>query len=82
MKYRANVNLKDSRAAHAGQALERARNSATIGHPAIPKVKRSEPYSEQRDLGEGCNHVVEGRKLDVAHLQGETVVYVDDSSGD
>jgi len=37
-----------------------SRKSVTTGQPATPKAQRASPSSEQMELGEGLNHIVQG----------------------
>jgi len=58
--YRGCVKWKEAKAALAKQAPERSRKSVATGKPASPKAQRAGPNAEQRNLGEGWNHVVRG----------------------
>jgi hypothetical protein len=57
------VKWKEAKAALAKQVPERVRKSAATGHPAAPKAQWAGPSAEQRDLGEGWNHVVRGGRV-------------------
>jgi len=58
--YRGCVKWKEARSALAKQAPERSRRSVATSQPAAPKALRAGPSAEQRNLGEGWNHVVQG----------------------
>jgi hypothetical protein len=61
--YRGCIKWKEGKAAIAKRAPEGALKSAATSHSAAPKAQRAGPSAEQRDLGEGCNHVVRGGRV-------------------
>ena len=61
--YRGFVKWKEAKVALAKQAPERSRKSVAAGQPAAPKAQRASPSAEQMNLGEGWNHVVQGRRV-------------------
>jgi len=58
--YRGYVKWKEAKAAIAKQAPQRRRKSVATAQPAAPKAQRAGPSAEQKSLGEGWNHVVQG----------------------
>jgi len=58
--YRGCVRWKEAKAALAKQAPQRSLKSVATALPAAPKAQRAGPSAEQRNLGEGWNHVVQG----------------------
>ena len=58
--YRGCVKWKEARAAYAKQANAQLRRPKSLGQPKAPKAKPAEPSAQQKDLGEGWNHVVRG----------------------
>jgi len=61
--YRGCVKWKETRAALAKQAPQRAPKNADTGHPAAPKAQQAGPSAERLALGEGWSHVVRGGVL-------------------
>jgi len=61
--YRCCVKWKEARAALSKQAPERSRKSVAKILPAAPKAQRAGPSAEQKNLGEGWNHVVRGGRV-------------------
>jgi len=47
----------------AKQASERSRKSVVTALPAAPKAQQAGPSAEQKNLGEGWNHVVRGGRV-------------------
>jgi len=61
--YRGCENWKEAKAALAKQAPERSRKSVATAQPAAPKAQQAGPSAEQKNLGEGWNHVVRGGRV-------------------
>jgi len=61
--YRGCVNWKEAKASLAKQAPERSRKRVATAQPAAPKAQRAGPSAEQKNLGEGWNHVVRGGRV-------------------
>jgi len=61
--YRGCVKWKEAMAALAKQAPQRSRKSVASAQPAAPKAQRAGPSAEQKSLGEGWNHVVQGGRV-------------------
>ena len=58
--YRVCIKWKEEKTTLTKQALESGQKSDATGHPVAPKAQRAGPPAEQKDLGEGWNHVVRG----------------------
>jgi len=61
--YRGCVKWKEARTALAKEATECRRKNVAAAHPAAPKAHRASPTAEQKNLGEGWNHVVRGGRV-------------------
>jgi len=61
--YRGCVKWKETKAALAKQAQQRAPRNAATGHPAAPKAQQAGPSAEQLALGDEWSHVVRGGVL-------------------
>jgi len=62
-RYRGCVKWKEAKAALAKQAPQHSRKSVATAQPAAPKDQRAGPSAEQRNLGEGWNHVIQGGRV-------------------
>jgi hypothetical protein len=61
--YRGCPKWKEARASLVRRALERGRTGITPSKPAAPKARQVQPSAEQRGLGEGWSHVVQGGQV-------------------
>ena len=58
--YRGCVKWKEAMAALAKQAPQRSRESVATAQPTAPKAQRAGRSAEQKCLGDGWNHVIQG----------------------
>ena len=61
--YRGCVKWKEAKAALAKEAPERSRKRVATDQHAAPKAQRPGPSAEQKNLGEGWNHVDQGGRV-------------------